>query len=200
MKENDIKHNDIICAAITEFAEKGMLATTMEAVAKRACVSKRTLYKHFAKKELLLDGVVDLLLMRLSQFEQLSYNPERPLLDQLKEVATLSIQLNSDADFLKLSRIVIIESMRSEVAAKRINDKFSVCEKGLHQWFAQAAEAGALGNADPIFITAVFYGTIKKTSYWEQAIKWQPVLTALQASQLVEQVCQLVGQSIEQSM
>jgi len=198
--KKDSKHNDIICAAISEFAEKGILATTMEAIAKRAQVSKRTLYKHYANKELLLDMVVELLLQRLKQFEQFVYDSTKPLLSQLREVAALSIQLNSDVDFLRLSRIVIIESMRSEHAAKRINEKFSVCEQGLHYWFLQAANAGALGKADPVFIASVFFGTIKKVSYWEQAIKWQAVLTEQQANQLVDQVCHLVAHYVRVSL
>ena len=45
MGRSDDKHQDILCAAIREFGEKGMMATTMESIANQAGVSKRTLYK-----------------------------------------------------------------------------------------------------------------------------------------------------------
>jgi TetR/AcrR family transcriptional regulator of autoinduction and epiphytic fitness len=186
------KHDHILCAAISEFAEKGLLGTKMESVAKRAEVSKRTLYKYYESKEVLFDEVVCLLLHRLSQFEQFSYDANVPLLVQLKEVAESAIQLNSDVDFLRLSRIVIIESMRSEKQAKRIHEKFSVCEVGLQSWFVQAAEAGALGKADPNFIASVFYGTLKKVTYWDQAIKWQAQISETEKRQLIDNVCTLI--------
>ena len=51
------KRETILAAASARFFELGILATTMDLVAKRAGVSKMTVYAHFAKKPALLAAV-----------------------------------------------------------------------------------------------------------------------------------------------
>lgn len=186
---SDEKHNDILCAAIREFCEKGMMATTMEAIACRASVSKRTLYKHYPCKEDLLDAVVDLLLERVEPLQKLAFDPNRSLAEQLQELSQKVLQLLCDEHYLRLSKIVIIESMRSEKEATRLNDKFADCEKDMHNWFIQASEAGALGNFEPGMAAAFFYGAIKEVAFWDQAICWKPLLNKAEAEKLLEQSC-----------
>jgi TetR/AcrR family transcriptional repressor of mexJK operon len=52
-----LKRDAILDAASALFLERGITATTMEAVAARAAVSKMTLYGHFADKPMLLMAV-----------------------------------------------------------------------------------------------------------------------------------------------
>jgi TetR/AcrR family transcriptional regulator of autoinduction and epiphytic fitness len=195
--ERSEKHADILSAAIEEFAEKGMMATTMEAIAKRAQVSKRTLYKHYCDKQQLLDDVVHLLIEQFKPLQQIQYQPAEDFIAQLKHIGQLSMAINRDPDFIKLSRIVIIESMRCPKAAEKLNAQFQQCEIGLQCWFSQAKASGAIGSLSADFIAAVFYGTLKKAGYWDQAIKWKTPLSAQEAKQLVEQLCQLVSIAIE---
>ncbi|GGO66484.1 TetR/AcrR family transcriptional regulator [Bowmanella pacifica] len=186
---SDEKHNDILCAAIREFCEKGMMATTMEAIASRACVSKRTLYKHYPCKEDLLDAVVSLLLERVEPLQKMTFDPQRPIAEQLKELSHKVLSLVCDEHYLRLSKIVIIESMRSEKEAIRLNQKFSDCEKDMHNWFIQAGKAGALGNLEPGLAAAMFYGAIKEMAFWDQAICWKPLLNEQEAGRLIKQTC-----------
>ena len=53
------KRAAIVDAAAGLFLERGIAATTMEAVAERASVSKMTLYSHFPDKPVLLAAVFD---------------------------------------------------------------------------------------------------------------------------------------------
>lgn len=195
---NDEKHNSIVCAAVHEFAEKGFMATTMEGIAKQASVSKRTLYKHYKDKQQLFDAVVELLIAQFKVLESIEYDVEQAFVPQLAEIARQAIALNSDEHFIGLSRMVIIEAMRCEHAARYLNERFGECEQGMMRWFDSAKASGALGKADQTFIAAVFFGTIKKVSFWEQAIKWQPQLTTAEAEQLIEQLCCLINSYIEQ--
>jgi TetR/AcrR family transcriptional regulator, regulator of autoinduction and epiphytic fitness len=186
---SDNKHQDILCAAIREFGEKGMMATTMESIAHQAGVSKRTLYKHYPCKEDLLDAVVTLLLQRIEPLKNITFSRQEPLLDQLRNIGERTLQLVCDEDYLRLSRIIIIESMRSEQAAKVLNHKFSDCEKQLYQWFTQASEAGALGTMKPQLAATLFYGAIREGAYWDQVAQWKPVLSKEQAKELIDSVC-----------
>lgn len=196
MGRSDDKLNDILAAAIGEFCEKGMMASTMEGIASRAGVSKRTLYRHYANKEHLLDAVVESLLQRIAPLKNIAYDPDQPLLLQLKKLGKMAMQLSNDPDYLRLSRIVIIESMRSEREANRLNDKFVECEQGLHNWFVQASKAGALGNLAPELAAALFYGPIREVGYWDQAICWSPQLSQEQMDTLVSRCCEFFVQGI----
>lgn len=175
------------------------MATTMESIACRANVSKRTLYKHYPCKETLLDSVVTLLLERIEPLQKSHYDPNRPLLEQLRELGNKVLALVCDEDYLRLSRIVIIESMRSEREALRLNEKFSDCERGLHSWFANAAKAGALGNLSPMVGAAMFYGAIKEVAYWDQAISWKPMLGEKEARALINETCECFARAVAAS-
>ncbi|WP_444997403.1 TetR/AcrR family transcriptional regulator [Aliikangiella sp. IMCC44359] len=184
------KNCDILSAAINEFAEKGMVATTMEAIAKSANVSKRTLYRYYSSKESLLDAVVERLMQRIEPLQDMQYDPDRSLESQLHELASFAMQLSNDKHYLRLARIVIIESMRCEKEAKRLNHQFAQCEDNLKKWFKQANEAGALGELDVTVATALFHGAIRKLAFWDQAIMWKPPLSEKKANELITQTCQ----------
>ncbi|GGD62302.1 TetR/AcrR family transcriptional regulator [Lacimicrobium alkaliphilum] len=199
MGRSDNKHEDILCAAISEFGEKGMMATTMESIAVQAGVSKRTLYKHYPCKENLLDDVVSLLLKRVEPLKNITFNPHQPLLDQLRTIGEKTLHLICDEDYLRLSRIIIIESMRCEKAAKLLNQKFSDCEKQLYNWFSQASEAGVLGNIEPGLAATLFYGAIKEAAYWDQVAQWKPMLDKAQGKVLIDRICQFFIDGVQQS-
>ncbi|ATC94465.1 TetR/AcrR family transcriptional regulator [Pseudoalteromonas tunicata] len=192
------KHNDVLCAAITEFAKKGMVATTMEAIATRANVSKRTLYKHYSSKDALFDAVVALLFQRLANLPEVQYQSDVPVREQLKQLAQLSIGLSADPDYMRLSKIVIIESMRSESRAKRLDEQFKGCEQGLHSWFIQAELAGALGLFDAKLTASLFFGGIKKMTFWDQAIRWQHQVNEEELSHLINQTCLFFEKGLKQ--
>ncbi len=61
---SDRKHAAIIEAAVAEFDAQGFEATSMDCVAARAGVSKRTVYNHFASKEALFRQIRDALVRR----------------------------------------------------------------------------------------------------------------------------------------
>ena len=189
MDQCNAKQSDILQAAIAEFAKCGVMGTTMEQIAKSAQVSKRTLYKHYANKDELFDEVVCLQLTTINRLKDHPYKIDVPLVEQLKLLAREVIKLTQNDDYLALSRIVIIESMRSKEAADRINTKFKSCEKGLSGWFDYAQDAGVLGGLSAKNAGAMFYGSIKQLTYWERAIRWQPTLSEQELEQLIDQVC-----------
>jgi len=198
MEQCNAKQSDILRAAIAEFAKCGVMGTTMEQIAKSAQVSKRTLYKHYANKDELFDEVVCLQLTTINQLNDFSYQHDVPLVEQLKLLGREVIKLTQNEDYLALSRIVIIESMRSKEAADRINLRFKSCEKGLSGWFALAEKAGVLGGLSEKTACSMFYGSLKQLAYWEQAIKWQPALPKQELEILIDQICEIFALGLEQ--
>jgi TetR/AcrR family transcriptional regulator of autoinduction and epiphytic fitness len=164
----------------------------MEAIAARAEVSKRTLYKHFPCKQLLFDAVVDLMLERISPLAELTYDPTRPFATQLQEIAGEEMQMICDPDFISLSRIVLIECMRSDAEAERLMQKFSNVECGLFGWFASAGAAGALGKLDPRLAADMFIALLKGLAYWPQAVVRQPAPDTATRKRIIAEACAMI--------
>lgn len=57
-RRKDARPQELLAAALTQFVERGFAATRLEDVARRAGVSKGTLYLYFASKEELFKAVV----------------------------------------------------------------------------------------------------------------------------------------------
>ncbi|GEK09672.1 MULTISPECIES: TetR/AcrR family transcriptional regulator [Pseudoalteromonas] len=192
------KQQSILCAAIEEFAQKGLQATTMESISQSAEVSKRTLYKHYSTKDELFDAVVELLIERIKPITAIQFIPNYDFSVQLQHLAKSAMTLLNDEDYMRLSRIVMIESMRSFEQAQNLNGKFSHCEAEMIQWFEDAANAGCLGDFDADLAAAYFWGALKKLGYWERAIKWQAPLPEAELDILVEKAVALFCNGVTQ--
>lgn len=102
----------ILDAATALFLSDGFGATSIEAVARKARISKRTFYHRFEDKAALYRAVVQRLLQRwLPQFEQVFDTPA-PLATVLERSARrmLSVALTSEA--LALRRLLLSEAER----------------------------------------------------------------------------------------
>ncbi|CCQ12081.1 Transcriptional regulator, TetR family [Pseudoalteromonas luteoviolacea B = ATCC 29581] len=195
MHSND-KQDNIVQAAIAQFAQNGLAATTMETIASKAHVSKRTLYKHFPNKESLFDEVVNRLISRINPLATIQYIPNYGLETQLAHLARSAASLLADEDYLTLSRIVMIESMRNKEQAQRLSARFVNCECALLQWFKDAGNEGSLGDVDPELAAAFFWGGLKKLTYWEQVLKWQAPLEEAKLDVLLQQAVALFCQGV----
>lgn len=186
-----LKHSNILAAAISQFAQYGLAAATMEKIAIEAEVSKRTLYKHFSSKEALFDTVVDLLIERIEPLVAIQFIPNYAFKPQLEHLARSAAKLLSDEDYLTLSRIVMIESMRSRSQAEKLAERFVNCECALSQWFHDASREGCLSQYDPDLAAAFFWGGLKKLTYWEQVLKWKMPLEEEALEKLIEQTVKI---------
>ena len=73
-----LKRSAVLAAAVAEFQELGFTGTSMDRVAQRAEVSKRTVYNHFPSKDDLFRAVVgELVDMAMSALD-IVYDPTRP--------------------------------------------------------------------------------------------------------------------------
>jgi AcrR family transcriptional regulator len=80
---------EIVDAALACFSERGFAATRLEDIARRAGVTKGTLYLYFQSKEDLFKEVVRAAVVpRVAYFEQLAAMVERPVPDILRQMIT----------------------------------------------------------------------------------------------------------------
>jgi TetR/AcrR family transcriptional repressor of mexJK operon len=96
----------ILDAAYTLFLERGVAATTMDAVAERASVSKMTVYANFADKPALLSAVFDRRIKLMHAFD-LAVGPDlNSSIERLVELGELVASSASQPDVVRMVRLM----------------------------------------------------------------------------------------------
>lgn len=183
------KRRAMLDAGIVELAERGLAGASMESIASRAAVSKRTLYKHFPSKEAVLEAVLALLIERVDPLSKLHYDSQRDFIEQLRDVGVHEMQLICDPDFVRLSRVLMVECMRSKAQSQQLMTRFGEKEHSVYHWFQQAGDAGQLGKLDARVAGDIFMALLKSSTYWFAVIAWQPAPKKAEQTRLVDEAC-----------
>jgi TetR/AcrR family transcriptional regulator of autoinduction and epiphytic fitness len=113
LRLTDRKRESIVLAAIAEFRDNGFEVTSMDRIAARAEVSKRTVYNHFPSKEELFSEILHRLWANASDQPDASYRPGVALRDQLREMLKAKMKTLSDSNFIDLARVAIGATIHS---------------------------------------------------------------------------------------
>jgi AcrR family transcriptional regulator len=147
----------ILDVAETLFLGHGFGATSIEAVAKRAGISKRTFYHRFPGKERLFEAVVRRLIERwLPPFDTGLLSPP-DLADALRDAAEYMLRIALTPEALALHRLVIHEA-RSFPGLARIMHELGAAsgiERIAHH-LAPRIASGELRAIDPRFAAEQF--------------------------------------------
>ena len=168
------KRESIVAAAIAEFTEHGYKATSMDKISSRAEVSKRTVYNHFASKELLLEEILDSIWSKTLAATHFPYQAEQPLEQQLASIANQELELLESEGFIDLSRVLFSEYFHNVELASQAMEKYSQAESGLMTWIKAAQADGRLVELDPLFASTQFIALIKSFAFWPQIIGHAP--------------------------
>lgn len=159
------KRGQIIEAAVVEFQERGFYGASMDRVAARANVSKRTVYNHFESKEALFRAILDIMAAEARAAFDVVYDPARPLEEQLRDLGWAEGRLLTSPDFMKLARIVMSETIRDQELAGEMSCKME--KFVIFQDFMEAAMAhGSLAAGDGKQAADQFVGLIKSQAFW----------------------------------
>ncbi len=178
LKLTEVKRRDILDAAIEEFQLHGYALTSIDRIAERAKVSKRTVYNHFKNKEELFREILNCLLKVACAANSIVYESKMPLEKQLKFFIKTQINNFSRAETLKLARLVLVELIRSPALSQDAFQEFRGIENGLVKWLNQAKLAGKLSFTDTIYVTNQLMGMIKTVSFWPQILENAAPLSA----------------------
>jgi AcrR family transcriptional regulator len=102
----------ILDVATALFLNDGFGATSVEAVAKRAAISKRTFYHRFRGKEVLFEAVVRRLIERWTPSFDAGFLEAASLAEALRHTARYMLRIALTPQALALHRMVIAESQR----------------------------------------------------------------------------------------
>ncbi|HLA34030.1 MAG TPA: TetR/AcrR family transcriptional regulator [Rhodocyclaceae bacterium] len=172
----DRKREAIVQAAIAEFRANGFDATSMDRIAARAAVSKRTVYNHFpSKDELFAEILLQLWDSSMSSLD-LAYRSDRSLRVQLQELMQSKMNMLNDADFMDLARVAISAAIHSPERAQEMIAKLNDREAGVSRWIRAAQADGKLKAVDPSFAAHQLQSLVKGFAFWPQIALGQPPL------------------------
>ena len=174
----DRKREAIIQAAIAEFRDNGFEITSMDKIAATAGVSKRTVYNHFPSKEELFAEILNQLWTRISAEQSVTYRPDQPLRDQLRQMLQAKVQMMADENFLTLARVAIAAAIHSPERAQNMVERMGEREEALTVWIRAAQADGRLKPVDPEFAAHQVQGLLKTFGFWPQMSLGQPPLDA----------------------
>lgn len=114
------KHAAIIDAAVALFCEEGFDAASMDRIAQRAGVSKRTVYNHFPSKEALFHECVSVLVARVDAQAHAGDDPDAPVAERLRAYAGRKLRSALDAEAMTTTRALMAEVMRDPSLGRRL--------------------------------------------------------------------------------
>ena len=159
------KHTQIIDAAVVEFQENGFAAASMDKISARACVSKRTLYKHFESKENLFRSIVLELSSRFAGMLEIKFEQGRDIRAQLTDLAWAEGRILLSPDAMAMARMIISETLRNPELAAEAQGKLDKTAAFVNM-LRDADAAGQLRVEDPEAAGQEFIGLIKAKAFW----------------------------------
>lgn len=183
---SELKHAAIIDAAAHEFRESGYAATSMDRIADRAKVSKRTVYNHFANKDALFEAILVVLWQRAETASDLEYDADSPLETQLQKLARRKLAVLADPNYLGLARALVAEAIRSPGFLQEKWAELAEQEAGLTRWIQAAAADGRLDVDDPAFAAEQFHALVKGFAFWPQVVAASPPPTKAERREIIE--------------
>jgi TetR/AcrR family transcriptional regulator, regulator of autoinduction and epiphytic fitness len=184
-----IKNQQIIDAALAEFMMHGFHGARMDAIADRASVSKRTVYKHFESKDALFTHMVTVMRAGFRDAATLPYGPLVPVAEQLRHIANAEGALYTSKPFMKLVRLLVSEASRDRSLAALFPSE-EPDGGALARFLGEADRDGALHVPDPALAANQFKDLLKGRSFWP-AVIGQPVVSKADMTEIIEQALAL---------
>lgn len=177
---SETKYDAVVLAAKEEFKENGFKGASMDAIASRANVSKRTVYNYFPSKEGLFEKISAEFVQQALMITHFEYNPEQPLQQQLTAIAKQELEILCSEDYINLSKAIFSEFFHSPELGEEILAKMDKADVGLKTWIQAAKEDGRIKKVDSFFATTQFLSLLKSFCFW-------PVLLGHQAPSKTQQ-------------
>lgn len=171
MKLTEKKREQIIQAATVEFREQGFQGCSMDQIANRAQVSKRTVYNHFPSKEILFFSILEQLTSLENEVFTRGYNSEKSVEKQLLEIARIEVELLQSTEIQQLSRILLGELVRNEEMAQMFDKQRPSCQANFTLWLNEAIADNTLNINDVSLAVEQFFGLLKTGALWPTLLR-----------------------------
>lgn len=164
---SDKKRAAILRAAAETFRKEGFYAATMDRVAERAGVSKRTVYNHFPSKDVLFDVVTNDLWSRLVPDEEAPPDRHATVDARLRALARRRLDTLLAPELIGLLRVVLAESVRSpELARAYVGVRDRQAQLGLKELLREEVARGRLAIERIDLAAGLFWGLALGPLFW----------------------------------
>ncbi|MCA0894649.1 TetR/AcrR family transcriptional regulator [Microbulbifer agarilyticus] len=184
VSRSELKRQAILDAAKRVFQERGVQSTSMDELAAQAEVSKRTVYNHFASKEILIMTLIGELWQQATQASEGDYDPTAEMQQQLCDLIEAEIAVICSKEYIELSRVAFDHFFHRTEALREQMDKFSAFETGIQRWIKAAVADGRLRELDPEIASQQIHNLIKGNCFWPQLLQIQPTLDSRERHEL----------------
>lgn len=170
------KRRAILDAARRAFRENGVQATSMDALATMAQVSKRTVYNHFKSKEALVAHLIAALWQGSMQQINVRYDAHAPLDAQLRDVVEAEIEVICNPEYLELARIALGHFFYHPDALKDAMEVMAAQETAVSRWLNAVRGDARLREFDQVVASDQLHSLIKGSCFWPQLLQMAPPL------------------------
>lgn len=160
------KHLDILDAASDVFMECGFSDASMDAIAERAGVSKRTVYNHFDSKDALFEAITERMIRRFKEEGRVDYDASRSLEEQLRKIANLQAELETNDKFVAMARMLVAGMLASPGSCRDALRRAKSKEDPLIEWVQAAANDGRLKVDSADIAARMFRSTLESMFFW----------------------------------
>ena len=186
MKLSEQKRLHILDAAETLFYEQGVEHTSMDQIASKAQVSKRTVYNHFDTKEALFDAIVHRMLHHLDETAAVRFDDSAPLDEQLTFIAEQEVALLTSENFLKIAKIAFLQMLQQPELAKSLGNNKVGCMSYMEGFLKDAVDAEKLNIQDIELAAKQFVYQLKSFMFYPHLYGFD-VLDKQQEAYVIEQ-------------
>jgi TetR/AcrR family transcriptional regulator, mexJK operon transcriptional repressor len=179
----------ILDGAKRVFMAGGYGASSMDAVAEAAGVSKMTVYRHFNSKQALFAGVIEDLCEKMMDGDLAADMAGLPTADALAQFARRFIATVFDPETIVLHRIVIAEIARFPELGRLFYESGPAQNvTALAGYLAEHADECSLAREDPVYAAESFLEQLRGYAHLRQLMAVSPPPDAARREVLIARV------------
>ncbi|MBD8512710.1 TetR/AcrR family transcriptional regulator [Photobacterium sp. CAU 1568] len=193
MTLSEKKRLAILDAAETLFHQQGVEQTSMDQVSSEAGVSKRTVYNHFATKQVLFEAILARMFEQLSQGVDKPFDASRDIAEQLTEIAGQEVALLTSPQLLRIAKIAFMQMLQQPELMQSLDNTDIGCMAALVQFLQDANSAGVLMVEDCDFAARQFVYQLKAFTFYPKLYGFSALENADEQSVIEETVKMFVA-------
>lgn len=161
------KRDLILDTAKSEFQSKGLHGSGMNEIARKANVSKRTLYKHFNSKDELYKELINSLVDNVRAGLIYEFNESKSFVEMLDAHIRNNINYLKSEEVIEISRILVAEQIKGAELEAEFLKRFNVFRGHFLRWLEICVEKKLYKNDLPLsFVSDFFHRTITGMVFW----------------------------------
>jgi len=164
---------EIIAAALELFVEHGFAATRLEDVARRAGVSKGTVYLYFDSKEALFEAVVcEVVIPQVERSELLAQQHQGSQGELLEQLVMNWWHSVSAGPICGIPKLIVAESANFPQAAQFFVDNvINRVRRIFNQVIETGIEQGEFRRVDPEYVTRLLMSPMVLLAIWRHSLR-----------------------------